>query len=197
MNRMLKLVAAGLAAAAFVPTAGLSASPSPLPCSQPIAYAMFAAFLPLIDLRNQGLAPPPVTDVLKRCQYRFFPVPGIGDHRTFTEDDWVLGGIVYSTSYVADGVTRAAAVADLELGTDRVSLAKVQPNGHLGPAVEQPLMRTGYTDWNHSTYGLTVWQHRGFIRRFTPGDYVNTWVSSYPGFPDDTTTMYLHIVPRP
>ena len=169
-----------------------SESHSP-PCSQVAAYAMFYTFLPLADLNNRGLAPPPVNEWFARCQYRLF---FDGQHFTFSEDDWILGGRVDIYDYVASGITRAEAIAALELDRDRVWLAKVEPNGSLGPAVEQPLIRTAYTDWNHSIFGLTVWQHRAFIRRLPPGDYVSTYRSTAPGEDDFVATVYLHILPR-
>lgn len=169
-----------------------SESHSP-PCSQVAAYAMFYTFFPLADLINRGLTTPPVNEAAARCQYRLF---FDGEHFTFSEDDWILGGIVDFYDYVASGITRAEAIAALELDTDRAWLAKVQPNGSLGPAVEQSLMRTAYTDWNHSIFGVCVWQHRAFIRRLPPGDYVSTWRRTTPGFEDDFATVYLHILPR-
>ena len=117
-----------------------------------------------------------------RCQYRLWH-----DGETFTacEDDFIVGGIVYFWPYKADGVSRAFAIADTELFADRAWL-----NGQ-----EQVLNRTAYKNVE-TPLGTAVWQHRAFVTQLPPGDYASVWVSSYPGFPDDTATVNVHILPR-
>ena len=118
-----------------------------------------------------------------------------GEEFTFNEDDVFVGGILWFYDFKAAGVTRPAAIADIEMNVDRVWLAEVLPGGELGPLVEQPLMRTAYKDIQHLFFGQVVYQHRAFITQLPPGDYVSIWVNNYPGLPDATATVQLHILP--
>src|SRR5262245_35310597 len=71
-------------------------------------------------------------------------------------------------------------IADLELHEDHVYLARVEPDGTIGPAVEQPLVRTAYKNVQHAVFGLSVFQHRAFTTRLPAGEYVSTAVSTHP-----------------
>jgi hypothetical protein len=130
----------------------------------------------------RGQNHPGLLEAVVRCQYRLWH-----DGETFTacEDDVIVGGIVYFWPYKADGISRAFAVADIELFNDRAWL-----NGQ-----EQVLERTAYKNVETSL-GTAVWQQRAFITQLPPGDYASVWVSTYPGAPDETATVNVHILPR-
>lgn len=54
----------------------------------------------------------------------------------------------------------------------------------------------GLQERRQCDFGLTVYQQRGFITQLAAGDHASQWVSTYPGFSDETATVYLHILPR-
>jgi hypothetical protein len=153
-------------------------------CTTGDAQALFQAIPVAGALQLRGLSHPGLVESLLGCQYRVWGREG--DTTTFCEDDVILGGIVWLSDYKAQGIPRDAAIRDIELGGDRVWL-----NGK-----EQILLRTAYKDFQHPILGLTVYQHRAFITQLPPGDYVSLWVSTYPGIPDESTTIDLHVLPR-
>jgi hypothetical protein len=106
-----------------------------------------------------------------------------------------LGGVVWISDYKERGLARSQGISEIEASQDRVWLAEVLPGGAIGELIEQPLVRSAYKNFVHSVFGLTVYQHRGFITQLPPGEYVSVWRSSYPGFPDDTATVHLIITP--
>ncbi len=140
----------------------------------------------------RGHLRPRFVDALNECQYRLF---NDGAEYTFNEDDVFLGGASLIYDYKAAGVTRAEAIAEIEMVETRVWLAEVLPDGEAGELVEQPLMRTAYKNFIHDLFGLVVYQQRGFITQLPPGDYVSTWVARLPEVFDETATVYLHILP--
>ena len=139
----------------------------------PVASAMFV----------RGQDHPGLLEALSRCQYRLFFE---GDSYTFCEGDVIAGGLFWIYPYKEFGVSRAFAIADIALVVDRVWL-----NG-----VEQVLKQTAFKNVNHPIFGQSVYQSRAFVAQLPVGDYVSVWVSSYPGYPDSTATVTLHIVPR-
>ena len=152
-------------------------------CTVGDAQAVFQA-LPLTAgvMLPRGQDHPGLLEASVRCQFRVWH-----DGETFTacQDDVILGGIIYFWPYKADGISRAFAIADTELFKDRVWL-----NGQ-----EQVLERTPYKNVE-TPLGTALWQHRAFITQLPPGEFASVWVSSYPGVPDDTATVTLHILPR-
>lgn len=141
-----------------------------------------------------------LTDAFTRCQYRLF---FNGQTFTFRQGDVFLGGINLFWDYETMktlGITRAAAIADLEATKTRAWLARVQPDGHLGHLVEQPLKRTPYTNGMHPDLGPVVQQHRAFITSLPAGEYVSvfemTWEASF-GYPagEERDTVRLVITP--
>jgi len=134
-------------------------------------------------MRPRGQDHPGLLEALPRCQYRLF---WDGRTVTFCEDDVILGGIVWLWDYKAAGISRADAIADIELTTDRVWL----------DGEEQVLQQTAFKDVNSAVSGLNVYQHRAFITQFPPGDHVSVWVSTYPGLPDETATVTIRVLPR-
>jgi hypothetical protein len=142
-------------------------------CTMGDARALLGAFE---EFAGTPLGPPP-------CQYRLF---WDGDTMTFCEDDVILGGVVAFWAYKASGISRADAIADLDLITDRVWL----------DGVAQVLTVTAYKDANHPLFGRLVYNHRAFITQLPPGDHVSVYVQSYPGEPDFVSTIYLHVLPR-
>lgn len=206
VKRLLMVVLGLSLAATLIATPSLarssSSTPATLsnstPCTRLAAQVLFHGFVIANDLIARGIAPSAVVETLERCQYRIFVDEGHPqDHYTFTEDDWIVGGIVVFDDYVAQGIPRADSIAFLESIGGGVWLAKVRPDGSLGPAVEQPLMRTRYLDWNYSGLGVIVYQHRAFIKKLPPGDYVSTHVQTWPGEPNTIHTIYLHVEPTP
>lgn len=166
------------------PVVGASAATQPERCTIGDASALFQVSpLPNQVMRPRGQDHPGLLDAYSRCQYRLFRD---GETFTFCQDDFFLAGTVAFFDYKAAGVSRAEAIAEMELFNDRVWL----------DGVEQALSRTAYKDLNSVTLGLTVYQVRGFIAHLPPGDHVSVWVGSYPGTPDDIATVYLHILPR-
>jgi hypothetical protein len=146
--------------------------------------ALFQAGPVAAAMRLRGQDHPGLLGALSRCQYRVFG--GSFGVDTFCEDDFILGGIVYLYDYKAVGVSRADAITELDLATDRVWI----------DGVEQALERTTYKDITLSIFGRSVYQHRGVIIRLPPGDHVSVWHGTYPGYPDETVTVDLHILPR-
>ena len=138
---------------------GLVQAADASPCTHGTAQALFQN-LPIggfLELR--GHVRPRLVEAFNECQYRVFRD---GDEVTFNEDNVFVGGILWFYDFKAAGVTRPAAIADIEMNVDRVWLAEVLPGGELGPLVEQPLMRTVYWDVQHVFFGQVVYQHRAF-----------------------------------
>lgn len=149
--------------------------------------------IPAGVMRPRGITKPAFVQNLSKCQYRVFLD---GQTFTFHEDDYITGGVVLLSEYKALGMTRAQAIADLELEEDRVWLAKKRADGTFEDPVEQPLMRTAYKDVDNQVFGLSVFQHRAFIKRLAPGEYESTFVSTFPGFEPFMATVRLIILPR-
>jgi hypothetical protein len=152
-------------------------------CTMGDAEAVFQA-LPVAAgvMRPRGQDHPGLLEASFNCQYRLW---FDGESFTFCEDDVIVGGIVYFWEYKALGIARDAAIADIELFTDRVWL-----NG-----VEQLLRRTAYKDANLAGLGTSVYQHRAFITQLPAGDYVSVLEETHPGLPDFTATVEIHILP--
>ncbi len=134
-------------------------------------------------MRPRGQDHPGLLDAYGRCQYRIFRD---GETFTFCEDDFFLGGTVVFWDYKVAGISRAEAIAEMELASDRVWL----------DGVEQVLERTAYKNLKSVNLGLLVYQVRGFVTQLPPGDHVSVWVGSFPGTPDETATVHLDILPR-
>jgi hypothetical protein len=131
-------------------------------------------------------------DAVSTCRYNVF---ADGETFTFTADDWFVGQITWLDPYKADGIPRSEAVANIKLGVDRVWLAPVLPDGSIGPLVEQTLHYSAFKDTFRPCCGHMVYQERAFAAQLPPGEYVSIWLSQYPGEPDQTATVYLHITP--
>lgn len=154
------------------------------PCTMGDASALFQVSpLPSQIMRPRGQDHPGLLEAYSRCQYRFFRD---GETFTFCEDDFIVGSKVPNFDYKASGLSRAEAIAELELDVDRVWL----------DGVERVLQRTSYRDLYSVNFGLIVYQVRGFVTQLPPGDHVSAWLGTYPGFPDDTAIVTLHILPR-
>ncbi len=153
-------------------------------CTRGDAEALFQVSpLPAQVMRPRGQDHPGLLEAYSNCQYRVFRD---GATVTFCEDDFIVGGIVAYWDYKVDGISRAEAIGILETAVDRVWL----------DGVEQTLRVTAYKDLNSVNLGVIVYQVRAFVTQLQPGDYVSTWVATYPDGPDDTATVYLHILPR-
>jgi hypothetical protein len=153
-------------------------------CTSGNAQAVFQA-LPVTAavMLPRGQDHPGLLEAAIHCQYR---VQRDGESVTFCEDDVIVGGIVWFWPYEADGISRAFAIADIQLIEDRVWL-----NG-----VEQVLQGTAFKNFVSAAFGVAVFQHRAFITQLPPGDHTSAWVSTYPGFPDETATRHIHVLPR-
>lgn len=139
----------------------------------PVPYSMF---------RN-GQDHPGLLEAYFDCQYRVFVD---GATFTFCEGQPFTGGVVEIWDYKAEGFSRQYAISDLELVGERVWI----------DGVEQTLQRTAYKDANHAVFGIIVYQSVYFTIQLPAGDHVSTWVETYPGYPDSTATITLHILPR-
>jgi hypothetical protein len=117
------------------------------------------------------------------CQYRLF---WDGQTRTFCQGNPILGGVIAIYDYKALGVSRAAAIADLERSHDRVWV----------DSVEQPLMRTAYKDGESSLFGHVVYQHRAFIAELAAGEHISYWENTDPVFGVTTATVTLQVLPH-
>jgi hypothetical protein len=91
------------------------------------------------------------------------------------------------------GWSRAEAIEDLRLYTDRVEMAIVT-DGIAGPFEPVPLIVTRYRD-APLFGGHIVWNHRAFMTQLPAGEYLVRWTSSYPGFPDFVSTVRLLVTP--
>jgi hypothetical protein len=127
------------------------------------------------------------------CQFRLYE-----NRETFTfqEDDHILGGIAWWWTYEemdAFGWTRAEAIEDLELVTDRIELA-VRDGDRWGPFEPVPVIVTSYRD--AQLFGThIVFNHRAFIAQLTAGEYLVRWTESYPGTRDFRSTVRLLVTP--
>jgi hypothetical protein len=158
----------------------------------------FLQSAPVTDavMESRGNVRPRRVEAAHQCTYRVYRGGDDGPLVTFSEDDVFLGGVTYWTPYVMFGLTRAEAAAELHLGRDRVWLAEATADGTItGPLVEQTLTYTAVKKVIHREFGPIVYQHRAFITQLPPGDYVSLWVGSFPGLPDETATVVLHILP--
>ncbi len=97
-----------------------------------------------------------------------------------------VGGIVELDYYKAEGISRNEGISLIELAGDRVRI----------DGVEQTLNGSAYKDYNRPGVGITVYQNRSFTIQLPAGDHVSTYVGTYPGYPDFTATITLHILPR-
>jgi hypothetical protein len=172
-----------------------SAGATPIPCTSADTELVFRQARRGFDLLSQGITNEPIVDLVQRCQYRLY---FDGAEVTFHENDVFLGGIIfYWTQTELDelGWKRRQAVEDLNLGSDRVWLARKLSDGSIGPLVEQTIRSTPVTNYNHSQAGQTVYRQVAFTAHLPAGDYVSILQDSYPGLPDFNATVTLHIVP--
>jgi hypothetical protein len=152
MKRLPSLCVAAMMAAAMMTPGFVRAADAAL-CTDGIVGALFQNYPRGGWLEFRGHLHARFVDVQSECQYRVFFDRA---HVTFNEDDVFLGGIAYGFPYKALGISRNAAIAEIEMNEDRVWLAEVMPHGKIGALVEQPLMRTAYGDFLHPVDGLTV-----------------------------------------
>jgi hypothetical protein len=132
-------------------------------------------------------------ELWEACQFRLYRD---GETITFREDDYILGGIAAFWFYEEIdefGWTRAEAIEDMRLVTDRVEMAIVT-DGIAGPFEPVPLIVTRYRD-APLFGGHIVWNHRAFITQLPAGEYLVRWTQSYPGFPDFESTVRLLVTP--
>lgn len=150
-----------------------AASPSEPPCTWGDAEAIFEAPYPGHLIGSLGV-----------CQYRVWMD---GETFTFCQDDFIVGGNVYSWAYLDDGVTRAEAIAYLELFEDQVWI----------DGVEMPLT---YTAWKNGRYPRTgemvVYQHQAFITKLAVGQHTSYYESFHPVEGPFTATVDLLVLPR-
>jgi len=130
------------------------------------------------------------------CQYRLFfgveldsgEAPPI---KTFTEDQYFMGAVVYLWDYKNVGLTRQQASDDLRLVEEHVYLMPTDDDWSFNPVElkqhEVPLMETAMRNSNAPVQGqlsLIVWRQRGIIEQLPAGHYVSLYTSSYPGNPE-------------
>ena len=90
----------------------------------------------------------------------------------FSENDFILGGIVQYIDYPVIGMSRSDAVAELEGIEVRTWLAEVT-NGQVGPLVAQPLMisATRGIVLKRQEIGKVVARTWGYITQLPAGEY--------------------------
>jgi hypothetical protein len=159
-------------------------------CSYGDALAVFNAF-PAVFLHDPTDEPWPV---YPDCQYRMWDR---GNDFTFHDDDWFLAGAAYAYDYVAAGVTREEAIAELDRYSDRLWLTKLVPgtNKAAGASVEQPVLLTAYIDAVHPEGGLIVIRQAGAILQLPAGDYLSYNEVAYQGKVVWRARVTLHILP--
>lgn len=126
-----------------------------------------------------------------RCQFRLY---ADGETFTFSDQDYILGGIFNYWSYEEMeefGWTRAEAIADLDLYSSRLEMARVV-GGVVGTFEDVPLILTPYRD-ALAPPGHVVYNQRAIITQLPAGEYLVRYTESYPGFPDFTATMRVVI----
>jgi hypothetical protein len=186
------ILAAGLVAA-LGGSANAASDPASGQCTESGVQALAEA--PLIPdvILSHDQTRPRIVDTLLSCRYGFYRD---GSSWTFRENEPFLGAVLWF-SFRDPGMTREESIADIVATTDRVWLARVQPDGSVGPAVEQHLSQTPVQQIMYPGFGLLVYQQRYFIGHLEAGDYVSTWASTFYGDPDSTATVMLHIEPAP
>ena len=112
------------------------------------------------------------------CQYRLF---WDGQTRTFCQNDFINGGIVWIVNYQVQGISRQDAIALIELTEDRVWI----------DGVEWPLRKTAYKDGLTSAGEHVVYQHRAFITQLPVGDHTSYWEDNV----GDTATVTVRVLP--
>jgi len=117
------------------------------------------------------------------CQYRVF---ADGATYTFCEGQPILGGIVELDYYKSEGISRQEGISNIAVAGDRVWI----------DGVEQTLHLSAYKDYNRPVVGITVYLNKSFTIQLPAGDHVSTWAETYPGYPDSTATVTLHVLPR-
>jgi hypothetical protein len=153
-------------------------------CSKGHAQAQFQAFPTFFNYQ-------PREDDFPPCQYRLFLD---GEHLTFSEEDWFLGGVVLYYEYEQLGATRQAGIADIEKYANRLWLSEIGPGGQVGTPIEQTLMETTYKDIESPDLGRIVYQNFGVIFHLSPGDYLSTWELAYEGEVVEFADVTLHIL---
>src|SRR4051794_37932337 len=139
----------------------------------PVAYRMV----------QNGQSNPGLPAAYQGCQYRVF---ADGATYTFCEGQPILGGIVELDYYKSEGISRQEGINNIALETDRVWI----------DGVEQTLHLSAYKDYNRPVVGITVYLNKSLTLQLPAGDHVSTWVGTYPGYPDSTATVTLHVLPR-
>jgi len=171
----------------FIAFLALPAAASDQPCSYGDAKALLNQAPVAFRLSDGSAHQPGLGGLVGRCQFRLYQD---GETVTFSDEDYFLGGIILFYTYAEleeFGFTRAEAIADLKLATDRVEIASVV-GGDVGAFADVPLIVTRYRD-AFGPPGHVVYNHRAFITRLPAGEYLVRYTQSYPGFPDFTSTV--------
>ena len=161
-------------------------------CSYGNAKALLNQAPVAFRLADGSAHQPGLGGLIGRCQFRLYQD---GETVTFSDEDYFLGGILVFWTYEELeelGWTRAEAIADLKLATDRVEIASVV-GGEVGTFEDVPLIVTHYRD-AFGPPGHVVYNHRAFITQLPAGEYLVRYTQTYPGFPDFVSTVRLVIV---
>jgi hypothetical protein len=177
----------------FIALPAALAATSDQPCSYGDAQALLNQGPVAFRLADGSAHQPGLGGLIGRCQFRLYQD---GETVTFSDEDYILGGILIFWTYEELeelGWTRAEAIADMELVTDRVEIASVG-GGEVGTFEDVPLIVTHYRD-AFGPPGHLVYNHRAFITQLPAGEYLVRWTQSYPGFPDFESTVRLLVTP--
>jgi hypothetical protein len=161
------------------------------PCSYGDAQALLNQGPVAFRLADGSADQPGLGGLVGRCQFRLYED---GATVTFSDEDYFLGGIFLFWTYEEleeFGWTRAEAIADLKLVTDRMEIASVV-GGEIGAFEDVPLIVTRFRD-AFGPPGHVVYTHHAFITQLPAGEYLVRYTQSYPGFPDFTSTVRVVI----
>ncbi len=180
---------AALAAAALIAVVVIGANAVPsaaaakqeVPCTYGGAQALLRA-APVGATQSLRSDRPHLGQLMDRCQFRGYRG---GETFTFREGDYIVGGIIQFWTYEEMdefGWSRAKAIEDLRLVTQRVEMATVT-DGNSGPFKPVPIIETTYRDAQLAVndWGHIVYNQRAFITQLPAGEYLVRWTQSYAG----------------
>jgi hypothetical protein len=185
-----------VSALVFAVVACIGVQPARADTEQPCSYGGAQALLqmaPVAATQSDGSDRPHLGQLWEECQFRLYLD---GETVTFREDDYILGAIAWWWTYeeMAEfGWSRAQAIDDLQLVTDRIEMATVT-DGVAGPFEPVPVIVTKYRD--APLFGMhIVFNQRAILTQLPAGEYLVHWTESYPGFPDEDSTVRLLVTP--
>lgn len=144
------------------------------PCTKGDAQSLFENIEISFEILLRNGLDHPQAETILHCQWRFFWEDGhpFFGNITFSEEDFILGGIVLYIDYPVIRTSRRDAVAELEGIQVRTWLAEVT-NGQVGPLIAQPLMISATRDvvLRQQEIGKVAARTWGYITQLPAGEY--------------------------